>query len=57
MQGGKSAAPNCRFDGSVAVYASLAASCRQCGNFCMPGTLAEIVSPFLRIKSALRKEE
>jgi hypothetical protein len=45
MQGGKITAPNCRFDGSVGVFASLAPSCRQCGNFCMPGTLAAIKLP------------
>jgi hypothetical protein len=29
---GRKAAPNCRFDGSVAVN-FVSASCRQCGNF------------------------
>jgi len=35
MPGGQSAAPNCRFEASVAVPLedSLAASCRLCGNF------------------------
>jgi hypothetical protein len=38
MPGGQSAAPNYRFDGSVAVN-FVSASCRQCGNFGMRGTL------------------
>jgi hypothetical protein len=38
MLGGQKAATNCRLDGSVAVN-FVSASCRQCGNFGMRGTL------------------
>jgi hypothetical protein len=47
LLGGQRAAANCRFDGSVAVYASLAASCRQCGNFSKRDPLVSICKRFM----------
>jgi hypothetical protein len=47
---------NCRFDGSVGVYASLAPSCRQCGNFTKGQTLGEINCPQRQAKAAAESQ-